>query len=82
MNQEFSGIILTLSTIKEDEGIPRNVKARIDAAITCLTNENKESCLKIDEILQALDEISNDPNLPSYTRIEILNIIGVLGYQQ
>jgi len=79
MNKEFNNIATTLSVIKEDDGVPKNVKSRIEDAINCLINENKEECLKIDEILQELDEISNDPHLPTYTRVEILGIISVLG---
>ena len=82
MNEKFDKIILTLSLIKEDGGIPKNVKFKVDNAINCLTNNNKEECLKIDEILQVLDEISNDSNIPNYTRVEILNIIGILGGYQ
>ena len=79
MNESFNNIISTLSVIKEDDGVPRNVKSRIDSAITCLNKNDREDCLKIDEILQELDDISNDPNLPNYTRVEILNIISILG---
>ncbi len=79
MNEEFGEIISTLTVIKEDESVPRNVRSKIDNAITYLNNDNTEACLKIDQILQELDDISNDPNVPTYTRIEILNIISVLG---
>ena len=82
MSQEFNEIISTLNVIKEDDSVPRNVRSKIDDAILCLTNGNKETCLKVDETLQELDEISNDPNLPNYTRVEILNIIGMLGGYQ
>ena len=79
MNEEFINIISTLSVIKEDDSVPKNVRSQIDNAINCLNNDSKEVCLKVDEILEELDEISNDPNLPNYTRVEILNIIGLLG---
>jgi uncharacterized protein (UPF0147 family) len=79
MNQEFEDIILTLNVIKGDDSVPRNIRSKIDYAINCLNNKGKETCLKVDEILQELDDISNDPNLPNYTRIEVLNIIGMLG---
>jgi len=79
MSDNFTEIISTLCVIKEDDGVPKNVKSRIDNAISCLNNQNKESCLKVDQILQELDEISNDPNIPNYTRVEILNIISTLG---
>ena len=79
MNEEFINIISTLSVIKGDDSVPKNVRSKIDNAINCLNNDSKEACLKVDEILEELDEISNDPNLPNYTRVEILNIIGLLG---
>jgi len=82
MEVEFTDIILTLNIIKEDDGVPKNIKSKIDSAINCLNNNNKDSCLRIDEILQELDDISNDPNIPNYTRVEILNIIGILGGYQ
>lgn len=79
MNEEFINIISTLNVIKGDDSVPKNVRSKIDNAINCLNNDSKEACLKVDEILEELDEISNDPNLPNYTRVEILNIIGLLG---
>lgn len=83
MNEDFTNIISTLSVIKEDDSVPKNIKSKIDNAINCLNNGNKEACLKVDEILEELDDISNDPNIPNYTRVEILNIIGLLGgFQQ
>ena len=82
MEEDFTSIISTLSVIKEDGSVPRNIKSKIDIAINCLTEGNKESSLKIDKILQELDDISNDPNIPNYTRVEILNIIGILGGYQ
>ena len=82
MSQEFTEIISNLTLIKEDDGVPKNIRSKIDGAILCLNKDGKEACLKVDEILQQLDEISNDPNIPTYTRVEILNIISVLGGYQ
>ena len=81
VNDEFENILMTLNFIKEDESVPKNIRSKINETICCL-NENKEFSLKIDKVLQDLDEISNDPNLPIYTRVEILNMVGVLGGYQ
>ncbi|MEK6835429.1 MAG: UPF0147 family protein [Nanoarchaeota archaeon] len=81
VSKEIENILLALNFIKEDEGVPRNIRSKINETICCL-NENKEFSLKIDKILQDLDEISTDPNLPIYTRVEILNMIGLLGGYQ
>jgi len=79
VNEELNSILITLNLIREDDSVPRNVKARIDSAICCLNDGEKDFSLKINSVLQELDEVSNDKNLPTYTRVEILNIIGVLG---
>jgi len=34
--------------------------------------------IRIDKSLQGLDEISDDPNLSSYTRMQIWNVVSVL----
>jgi len=81
-NEEINLIINNLNLIKDDDKIPRNVKARIDCALCCLNDNGKEFSLKINSVLQELDEVSNDKNLPPYVRIEILNMIGVLGGYQ
>jgi uncharacterized protein (UPF0147 family) len=81
-NEKIDLILNALNTIKEDENIPRNVRAKIDCAICCLNDGEKEFSLKINSVLQELDEVSNDKNLPTYTKIEILNMIGVLGGYQ
>ncbi|MEK6841171.1 MAG: UPF0147 family protein [Nanoarchaeota archaeon] len=81
-NEQIDLILTTLNLIKEDDSVPRNVKARIDYAICCLNDSEKDFSLKINSVLQELDEVSNDKNLPTYTRVEILNIIGILGGYQ
>lgn len=82
INEQINLVLNTLNFIKEDDNIPRNVKLKIDSAICCLNNNEKEFSLKINSVLQDLDEVSNDKNLPSYTRVEILGLIGILGGYQ
>ncbi len=82
VKEQIDLILATLNLIKDDNGVPRNVKAKINYAICCLTNNEKDISLKINSVLQELDDVSNDKNIPPYTRIEILNIIGVLGGYQ
>ena len=77
LNDQLIGIITLLSSIKEDNSVPKNIRFRIDDTIALLNN-NCEDCLKISQVLNELEEISNDPNIPSYTRIEILNIVSIL----
>ena len=82
VNEQIDLILNTLNLIKEDDSVPRNVKAKIESAICCLNDNEKDISLKINSVLQELDDVSNDKNLPNYTRVEILNIIGILGGYQ
>ena len=77
IENEINDIIIILQSIREDNSVPKNVKSKIDTTIVSL-NSSCEVSLRIDQALQELSEISNDPNVPAYTRIEILNIISAL----
>ncbi len=77
IKDEISDIIMILRSIREDNSVPKNVKSKIDSTIGSLNSESEVS-LRIDKALQELSEISNDPNIPAYTRIEVLNMISLL----
>ena len=78
MLDEIKEIISTLENIKGDETVPRNVRSRINKTLTSI-HEQKELHLTVDRVIEELDEVSCDANLPVYTRIEIMNIISILG---
>ena len=79
MNEEFfNEILLTLNNIRTDSDVPKNIRNKIIMTINCI-EEKKEDCLKASQILENLEDITNDPNIPSETRIEIMNIMSILG---
>lgn len=82
VNEEIDSILNILTLIKDDNSVPKNIKSKINSAICCLNNDEKELSLKINSVLQELDDVSNDKNLPPYTRVEILNLIGMLEGRQ
>ncbi|MBS3152986.1 UPF0147 family protein [Candidatus Woesearchaeota archaeon] len=77
IENQMKEVIGVLEMIKEDMSVPKNVKGRIDTTINSL-NSRCEVSIRVDQALQELGEISNDPNIPAYTRVEILNIISLL----
>ncbi|HLC62876.1 MAG TPA: UPF0147 family protein [Candidatus Nanoarchaeia archaeon] len=79
--KELEEIILFLKQIKEDSTIPKNIKEKIGQAISTLSKGDSETSIKISKALENLDSIPEDPNTPTYTRLEVLNIIGTLGSQ-
>ena len=72
-------VINVLSIIEQDACVPKNVRTKIKSAIESLQNENGRAHeLKIDQVLQQLDELNDDPNLPPYTRTQIWNVVSTL----
>ncbi len=71
-------LIQELMEINADNGIPKNVRLKISEAILALQQEDKEDSIKANKALQELDDISDDPNMPSYTRTQIWNIVSQL----
>ena len=77
-NKELEEVILVLRSIKDDSTIPKNIKEKLDTAIVTLCQDNFEASIRIDKALEELDSISDDPNTPTYTRVEVLNIISAI----
>lgn len=76
-------ILETLSLIEEDNSVPKNVRTKIKAAITLITQENGVSVeVKRDQIIQQLEDLSSDPNMPAYTRTQIFHVVSNLESSQ
>jgi uncharacterized protein len=73
-------IIQALTNLKEDEGVPKNVRSKIDLIISDLKDDKIESDLsmKVGKSLHNLDEISEDLNLPPFIRTQIWNVSSML----
>jgi uncharacterized protein (UPF0147 family) len=71
--------IQVLSVIEQDNSVPKKVRTTIKEAITSLQEpDGKSHEVKIDQVLQQLGDLSDDPNLPPYTRTQIWNVVSVL----
>ncbi len=68
-----------LSVIEEDNSVPRNVRVKIKSAMCMLEGSNGDALdVAFDKILQELDNLSEDPNLPTYTRTQIWSLVSSL----
>ncbi len=70
-------VVDALSELQEDTSLSKNVKERLLRTIQTL-QESCEVSLKVDRALQELDEISDEPNLQTYTRTQIWGIVSML----
>lgn len=76
---EITQVLEILSLIEQDNTVPKNVRSKIKSAMTILEDKNGQPIeVKFDKVIQDLDELSADPNLPSYTRTQIWNVVSTL----
>ena len=78
MNDTLAELIETLAQLEQDTSVPKNVKLKIQTAISVLKDEGKDLKIKANKALQHLEEVSDDPNMPSYIRPQIWNIVSIL----
>jgi uncharacterized protein (UPF0147 family) len=74
----LEGALQLLEQICEDRTIPKNIREQCESAKNMLGQEEKEVRVKIDAVLEVMDNISEDPNLPIYARTQIWNIVSML----
>jgi len=75
--EEYKPIIELMDRIINDRTVPRNIRETVENAKKALYSSDPEE-LKISTAITMLDEISNDPNMPLYTRTQIWNIVSML----
>ncbi|MBI2659093.1 UPF0147 family protein [Candidatus Woesearchaeota archaeon] len=74
---QLDAVVSSLSEVKEDSTVPRNVRTRIESVVSTL-KEDTELPIKVNKALNELDQIANDVNLQPYTRTQIWNVMSML----
>ena len=67
-----------LDEINEDRSVPRNIRTSVQEAKDSLNDVSQDLEIRISNAISVLDGISNDPNLPIYTRTQIWNVVSML----
>ena len=67
-----------LDEINEDRSVPRNIRTSVQEAKDNLNDTKQDLEIRISNAISVLDSISNDPNLPIYTRTQIWNVVSML----
>ena len=76
-DEDTQAIIDFLNELSEDNTVPRNIKAKLQAVLEILKSGDDIST-KVNKSLHELDEISNDTNMQPYTRTQIWHIVSLL----
>ncbi len=74
----FEEVIALLNQIQEDTNIPKSVRTDIEWTITALQENTEDHSMRCDKSLQKLDDLSNNPNIPSYIRTQLWNVLSML----
>ncbi len=78
MEERISQAITLLEEIMEDKSVPKNIREAAMKSKESLEEKGTEIGVRVDRVIQYLDEVSDDPNMPVYTRTQIWNIISIL----
>jgi len=74
---KYKPVIEMMDRIINDRTVPRNIRQAVEDAKNSLFSKEPEE-LRISSAITTLDEITNDPNMPLYTRTQIWNIVSLL----
>ncbi len=74
----FNQVIEVINQIKEDKSVPKNILTKLDEMIEILNDEKEDVYIRIDKVLEDLEEISADSNLQPYIRTQLWNITSLL----
>jgi len=67
-----------LGEVSQDHTTPRNIRRSAKSSIDMLYNEEYSIAVRASNAISILDEISQDPNMPPYTRVKLWNVISLL----
>ncbi|PIN76002.1 hypothetical protein COV18_01095 [Candidatus Woesearchaeota archaeon CG10_big_fil_rev_8_21_14_0_10_37_12] len=74
---ELTQVITALKELEEDTSTPKSVRLKATSTIKLLAEECEKS-LKVSRALQELETVTEDINVQSYTRMQLLNIVSLL----
>jgi uncharacterized protein (UPF0147 family) len=77
VNTKISSMLELLDELQADSTVPRNIKNKLEFCASAL-QEDIEVSLKVDKVKQALEQLSEDCNLESYTRTQLWNLASLL----
>ena len=78
MDEKLQPVLDALNEMREDSTVPKNVRAKIDKMIECITKGEGDISLRVNQCLNEFEEISNDANIQPYTRTQIWNIVALM----
>ena len=78
MGNPFEEILSAIEELLGDNTVPKNIKKRMDESKGILLQESDSPSIRANKALSKLDELSEETNIPAYTRTQIWNIVSML----
>ena len=78
----FTTVINLLQQIVNDRTVPRNIRTKCEESLKILQDNSQELKLRASTVIATMDDVSNDPNIPTYTRTQVWNIVSILESMQ
>ena len=76
--EKLEKAIATLQQVAESTITPRNIRKIVKDAVAMLQDEGTSISVRAANAISLLDEVSQDPNLPSFSRVTIWSAVSML----
>jgi uncharacterized protein (UPF0147 family) len=67
-----------LGEVSEDSTTPRNIRRAAKDAMDALQSGEYTAAVRASNAISLLEDISQDPNMPQYTRVKLWNVISYI----
>ncbi len=74
----YNEVLALMDDLAEDTSIPRNIRKMSSDSKEKMLDEKESLDLRCATVISELDDITNDPNVPSHGRAAIYTIISKL----
>jgi len=77
-DEEIEKVADELARVVDDDAVPQNVRDSLEDALRHLRDDDRDPSERAASAINVLNDVSNDPNLPTHTRTLIWNVSGEL----
>ena len=78
-NQELLNRALAiLKSVSDNQGTPRNIRKSIADILVTLKDDSSSIGVRAANAISMLDDVSQDPNMPSFSRVTIWSAVSTL----
>jgi hypothetical protein len=76
--QRIQQAIAILQQVADNTITPRNIRKTVKDAIAMLQDESLSMAVRAANVISVLEEVSQDPNMPSFSRVTIWSAVSQL----